>query len=93
MYQYLLIIGIVLIGGIAITPGMADSIISSIAGTPVDCAVAPYNPDCSCEGDTNRIEMGWIGNVGTKYYCQPNNLVIGPLQDRAIPECYATYVK
>jgi len=61
------LVGLVLIGGALVTvPGLGGSIQSIVTG-PQPCNIAPFDPNCECFGDTERILL----HMGIYYICEP----------------------
>lgn len=48
---------------IFLIPGLSRSVTSFIKGEEINCANAPYNPNCICTIDRNKVRQGF------KYYC------------------------
>ncbi len=62
---------IVIVGAVLLTPGVADSLSSVIAG-PQLCSIAPYAWNCYCSIGMDKQPTGFgVGDIDFSYTCVP----------------------
>ena len=73
-----IIIGAIILGSIALIPGVANSIGTLFTGEIKSCDDTPFDKDCFCEVEFNKGHFDWLGGVGTKYFCEKIELFLDP---------------
>ncbi len=70
------IIGLVVIIAIALlllVPGIGQSLMSAISGETQHCSLTPYDPNCLCTSNENKVTVRW-----SNYYCELSDLSLDP---------------